>query len=223
MGTSTDGRKGRRELRDDTGTSLVELLVGMAVLSIFLGLFTGAVIELNQATNKAQAISLTSEQLNAAFITLDRSVRYAAAISVPGCTGAAAPSCDAIGTTPGAWYVEFRTTNTGSELCTQLRLTVDDANSDSEQLQTRSWTSASAPDPFDLSSFTTIASGVTKNSTAKPFVLTVAGSYQQLNFNFSSLSVSGSSQTTSDSSFTVNALDSSNPPSATSVCQLGRP
>ena len=113
---------GRRPARDD-GTSLIELLVGMMLMLIFMGMFTAAVILMNQSANKVESVSLTSNQVNTAFLKLDRMVRYAAAISTP---GTAAVSKD--------WYVEFRTTNTGAEVCTQLRFDIASA-----QLQQRSW------------------------------------------------------------------------------------
>ena len=78
----------------DQGTSLIELIVGMLIMTMFMAMFTSAVILMNRAENKADAVTQTSTQLNQAFLTLDKTVRYAAAISDPG-----------VGTPSGDWYV----------------------------------------------------------------------------------------------------------------------
>lgn len=227
VGISTVRRERRlRRLRGDAGTSLTELVVGMSVLSIFLAMFTGAVVMLNQATNKSQAITLSSQQLNQAFLSLDKMVRYAAAISTPGCAGTttAAQGCD--GTTSGDWYVELRTTNTGVEVCTQLRVDIT-----TQQLQKRNWNAASLP--TIAPPFTPMASGVTNvsvaaGSTDQPFALVAPSTtapYQQLTLNLVAVSGSASTQaTTSRSKSTFAALNSSIPAPTSPICQQeGRP
>ena len=62
--------------RDD-GTTLVELMVGMVLMSIFLAMFTGAVVMMNGAMNKAQAVNQSASQLNAAFLNVSTTVQYA--------------------------------------------------------------------------------------------------------------------------------------------------
>ena len=74
----------RRRAISDEGTSLIELLVGMVLMMIFGGMFTSGVILMNQSANKVESVSLTSNQVNTAFLKLDRTVRYAAAIAPPG-------------------------------------------------------------------------------------------------------------------------------------------
>ena len=120
----------------DRGTSLIELIVGMLIMTMFMAMFTSAVILMNRAENKADAVTQTSTQLNQAFLTLDKTVRYAAAISDPG-----------TGTPSGDWYVELRTTNTGSEVCTQYRVDVA-----TQQLQQRTWNVSVDGDPSNLTS-----------------------------------------------------------------------
>lgn len=197
--------------RDDDGTTLIELVVGMMVMSVFLGLFTTAVVAINRAENKTEAVSLSTSQLNQAFLTLDRTVRYATAISTPG-TG-----------TLGDWYVELRTTNTGTEVCTQLRI-------DSQQLQRRTWTVTnsvgSSPTAWlPLTSY--VANGAVVAGTSQPFVLVAPvndTAFQQLKFNLSILSGGGSTQTSTLSSFTFTATNSTIPAPTGAVCQQqGRP
>ena len=197
----------RLHVGNDDGTSLIELVVGMMLMTIFLAMFTGAVVAMNRAENKTEAVSLTTSQLNQAFLTLDKTVRYAAAISPPG-TG---PT--------GDWYVELRTTNLGSEVCTQLRI-------DSQQLQRRTWTvplpSGSAPTAWaPLTS--NVTNGAAASGPTQPFLLKAVAAndvnVQQLTFNLVSLSGGGSTLTTSNSSFTLTAADSTIPVPPGPICQ----
>lgn len=199
--------------RDD-GTSLVELIVGMTLMAIFMGMFTGAVVMMNSAMNKTQSINSTTSQLNLAFQNLDRTVRYASTISTPG-----------IGTS-GNWYVELRTTETGTEVCTQLRVDIA-----SQQLQLRSWNVANAV-ASSLTAWAPISSGIS-NGTAvsgastQPFYLKAPlpnTLFQQLVVTLIAPSGSGASLTNSTSSFTLTALNSTVPVPAAPICQQqGRP
>ena len=187
-------------------------------------MFTAAVIVLNQATNKTEAVNLTFAQLNQAFLNLDKTVRYATAISTPGCGGGLAPVCN--GTTSGDWYVELRsTTSTGLEQCTQLRVDIT-----TQQLQQRTWFPA-AP-TTTAPNFIPLASGITNGavatgSTDQPFALVTPGvtvPYQQLTINLVAVSGSASTQaTTSRSKSTFSALNSSIPPPTSPFCQLWQP
>lgn len=201
----------RRAPCGDAGTTLMELVVGMVIMTIFMGMFTTAVVMLNKAQNKAEAVNNTSAQLNQAFMTLDKTVRYAAAISAPG----KGPS--------GDWYVELRTTNTGTEVCTQLHVSFA-----KQQLEKRSWDPANPPLPSTLS-FTRVADGISNgrelvNSSDRPFVLQDTSAtlpFQQLTFTLISKSGSTSPQTSSRSSFTFGAINST-PVPTTPICPQER-
>ena len=186
----------RRRLNGDDGTTLIELMVGMVIMAIFLSMFTGAILLMNGAMNRAQAVNLTSSQLNVAFRSLDKTVSYAAAISTPHRKGS-----------KGDWYVELRTTNTGTEVCTQLR--VDSAT---QQLQRQTW---SVGQPVDPPGWLPIASGIVNGDTP-PFELPeLAGAVsQQLKITLVSQSGSGSPSTNSTSSYTFTALNSVVPPTS---------
>ncbi|HET6209323.1 MAG TPA: prepilin-type N-terminal cleavage/methylation domain-containing protein, partial [Jatrophihabitans sp.] len=106
----------------DAGFSLSETLVGMTIMTVFMAIFSSAMISMFTATNKTTTINDTATQLNVAFARLDKQVRYASAISTEGQSG-------------GSWYVEFLTTNTGSPFCSQLKL-----DPTSQVLQERTWT-----------------------------------------------------------------------------------
>lgn len=204
-------RARRQQLRRDEGTSLVELMVAMTLMTVFLAMFTGAIIMMNSAMNKSQAVNLGASQLNGAFADLDKMVRYAASISTPKI--GAAPSNN--------WYVELRVTTTGGEVCNQLR--VDKVSS---QLQLRTWSVvnavASAPGPW-----VPIASGISNGGaaagpTTQPFYLIPpVGSalFQQLTINLVSPAGAGSTLTNSASSFTFTALNSPVNATGAQVCQ----
>lgn len=213
----------RRRMSQDEGTTLVELMVGMVLMSVFLAMFTGAILMLSGAMNKSQAINLSASQLNVAFQNLDRAVRYASAISTPG-TG-----------TSGDWYVELRMTNTGTEVCTQLRVDIA-----AQQLQSRTWkvVNAAATTP---TTWLPISSGITNggapSGVTQPFRLPVPlavpatirlgldapanALHQQLTVNLASPAGSGTAVTTSSSSFTFTALNSVLPAPTSPICQQG--
>lgn len=204
----------RQRMSRDDGTSLVELMVGMMLMAIFLSMFTGAVVMMYSAMNKSQAVNLTSSQLNVAFSNLDNTVRYATAISPPG-LGAS-----------GEWYEELRTTTTGAEVCTQLRVDIP-----TQQLQRRTWTVVNGVGSTP-SAWVPISSGISNGGapsgpTSQPFYLnpTLPNSqYQQLTVNLVAPAGSGTSLTNSVSSFTLTALNSSVSAPTAPICQQqGRP
>lgn len=203
----------RLELGEDEGTSMIDLVVGMLIMTMFMAMFTSAVLLMNQAENKAEAVNLTSTQVSLVFTELDKVVRYAAAVASPG-TG-----------TTGDWYVEMRTTNTGREVCTQLRVDIT-----LQQLQRRTWTVTNST-ASNLTSWSQVApsitnGGATSGSSDQPFVLestTSAVLFQQLTVNLVSIYGTGTTMTTSRSSFTTNAVNSTVPPPSSVCAQVGRP
>jgi type II secretory pathway component PulJ len=202
----------RARLSDDAGTSLMELIVGMALMAIFMSIFVGALVSMTKAQSKTTSVAQTSQDLNQAFLSLDKTVRYASAISTPG-----------TGSPSGDWYVEYSTTTTGAQVCTQLRVDIT-----TKQLQRRTWTVVNST-ASGLTGWTPLASEIS-NGTAtaganQPFVRVTPGAtsdYQQLTITLASLTGSTVAATTSGTSFTITAVNSTLP--ATTVCQeAGRP
>lgn len=188
----------------------MELLVAMALMLIFLSIFGGAVLMMSRTQSKAQSTNETTSQINSAFLWLDRSVRYASAISTPG------QAAD------GNWYVELRTTNTGTEQCTQVRL-----NAATQTLQRRSWT-VSGGTATGIASWTQVATGLTNGSAAVgsteppvPFAKpsNASAAFQQLSITLVAVSGPANSLTTSRGSFTFTAINSSASASTSAICQ----
>jgi type II secretory pathway pseudopilin PulG len=189
---------------DDAGTTLIELVVGMVIMSIFMVIFTGAILTMTQTVNKVQTLTTSTTQINQAFLRLDKLVRYAAAITTPGQSAG------------GDWYVEIDSSNTGTETCTQLRV-------DSQQLQLRSWPATSvAPAAFVGAP---IADNIANASTDPPF--TVPGAsvgastspFQRLQVTLRATAPS-TATSTNRSQMTFTALNSSAAATSnSSICQ----
>jgi hypothetical protein len=200
-----------RGFHRDDGTTLIELMVGMVLMSIFLAMFTGAIVMMNSAMNKSQAVNLTASQLNIAFNRLDTLVRYAAVVGTPG-----------VGSV-GDWYVELRTTYSGNPRCTQLRV-----DSVTQQLQVREWDVPNAVTSRLEPRWVPIASGIVNGRAvsgpaSQPFYLVPMPAnmeLQQLRFNLAAQSA----QSISKSSFTVTAANSALPLPVSPICrEWGRP
>lgn len=194
----------RRRVRysNDLGTTMMELVVGMTLMGVFMTMFAAAIGMMYNSANKTESLNETSSQLNVVFNRLDTSVRYASAISTPGQSG-------------GNWYVELQTTNTGSTVCTQLRL-----NTDAKQLQQRTWTEPIATSSGRPTDWVPLASNITVGD-AVPFELTPASgivNFQQLRFRMASESGTNRSATTSLSDVTFTALNSTLNTPTTGIC-----
>ena len=73
-----------RERRDDSGMSLVELIVAMGIFSIVIAIFMAGIVTMTRNTVRVQVTSDASESVRRVFQRLDKQVRYADAINLPG-------------------------------------------------------------------------------------------------------------------------------------------
>ncbi|WP_111765158.1 PilW family protein [Nakamurella deserti] len=203
----------RDEARRDDGTTLLELTVGMALMAVFMVIFTGAIMMMFNAMKTSQTVNNAAAQVNTAFLQLDESVRSASYIGTPGQAN-------------GSWYVEYKSLDsTGQDQCTQLRVTTAD-----QQLQSRTWRVVNAT-PTAPSAWRPIASGVSNGAGAagtrdQPFVLGAgAGStqFQQLVVTLVPTAGPGATTATRGTQFTVTALNSVLPAPATNPCAQVRP
>lgn len=199
--------------RDERGTTLMEMVVGMTIMAIFMSMFTTAVLMMTHTANKVESVTVSASQTNQGFLKLDKLVRYASAISAPG-----------PGTTSGSQYVELRFTYTGTEQCTQLRYWPA-----AQQLQQRTWTVNSSGQASAASAWLPLASNVTSGSFTLP--TSTSTLYQQLAVSMAA-SFGSTQASTTTTSMTFTALNSglyqsnlrSNPNQTAPVCQQqGRP
>lgn len=70
-------RIARRRKRDDAGFSLMEVMVGSALMSVVMAIATGGLISMYRTTDLTESAALTQTSLTASFNKLDRDVRYA--------------------------------------------------------------------------------------------------------------------------------------------------
>lgn len=142
--------------RDDTGHTLVELLVSMGIFSTVLAVMATAVTILSADVRKSQNLSTATDTVRSAFSRMDKQLRYASAINRPVRVG-------------DDWYVEFETVDgTNTDTCRQWRLVHS-----TQELQQRSW-EAPGP-PATTPDFSTVAtSAVNDPGTQQPFTFTAA-------------------------------------------------
>lgn len=153
------GPHGRRA-GGDAGMTLVELLVAMGIFTTVLAIFLGGLVVMTRGTVRADVIASSGDSVRLVVQRLERQVRYAEAVNLPG-QGAS-----------GAWYVEFRTgaavSSSGAASCTQWRW-----DPSSQRLQTRTWRDAATATVPD---WTTVITGVLADSadTARSYPFDVA-------------------------------------------------
>ncbi|UQU63879.1 hypothetical protein COUCH_33640 [Couchioplanes caeruleus] len=143
-----------RRRTDDAGASLAELLVTLAVMSVVMVLFTGAIVQIYRTVNATEALSDSQNELSRAFQRFDRELRYASWIADPSNQDA---------TSTGPWYVEFA--GPDPTTCFQLQLMPGAQNKGVLRLLT--WTRG-APLPAGTPG-QTIASQVDTTAARRPF------------------------------------------------------
>jgi prepilin-type N-terminal cleavage/methylation domain-containing protein len=128
----------RRPERRDQGFTLIELMVSMGIMSIILAVVIGAITQIYSATTRVDTTTYDRDQLTVAFRRLDKEIRYAQWLAVPGQVGT-------------RYYLEYAVPNSG---CRQLAY-------DSGVLTLYSWTlpSTSPANPQVLASSLTLVSG----------------------------------------------------------------
>jgi prepilin-type N-terminal cleavage/methylation domain-containing protein len=182
---------------DDRGVTLVEVSVGMAIMSVFAAIFTSAMLQVYRSVNTTESRSWAATQVQVAFQRLDKEIRYAKKINTPALVGT-------------KWYVEYLTyampsgSSTGVWTCHAVRL-------NGTSLQVLSWSKDATPDP---SAFATIMSDVqATDSTAGPFSIPAAVSgandLQQLRLAVTARGGTNSTAASGQLDVTFTALNSS--------------
>lgn len=196
---------GGRGHRRESGYTLIEMLVAMGLMSVLIGIFMAGIVQMTKSAVRVQNVNNSTDEVRRAFDRMDRQIRYASAVNVPGQTGS-------------DWYLEFLTTATGTATgqCTQWRLVHS-----TKQLQFRTW----APASSTASSWTTVASNVVNDPTTQPpFTFTAAGTTYTKEQVALYLKVGNGQPGGAEVSATFVARNSSTA-SASSVClgTIGRP
>jgi type II secretory pathway pseudopilin PulG len=113
----------------------------MSLIGVLVTIFMSGVVQMTKDTVRVQNVSNSADEARRAFDRFDRQLRSASEVNRP----------VEIGTT---WYLEFRTTATGTltPLCTQWRLV-----GATDQVQVRTWNDVLVP---TVSVWGTIASRV---------------------------------------------------------------
>lgn len=218
----------RRRLGGDDGMTLMELMVGMGIMTIFMGIFTTAVVAMFSSTSKTQAVKNSSTALNTVFDRLDRQVRYASVIDQPIKT--------TINPTTVEWSVAFRTddpTSTTSATCNELKIR-QVPGSTLEQLVERTWTRTTNTDgstsASNVSAWGQLAGGITltdqTGATVTPFALltpTDGVAVQRLSLKLAAVDGNGNSKATSFSQITFSALNSTTSSTGTACAEPGTP
>jgi hypothetical protein len=153
------------------------------------------------SANRTESSSLSQSQTNIAFQRLDTDIRYAAGISVP----------DTVGSD---FYVEYLTTNTGTPICTELRLNVA-----AKQLQRRTWTQ---DNPAPPTPWIPLASSVSSSTPFEFHDADATYNFQRLRLNIVASQGGQGPQPTVRTDITFTALNTSLSTSSATVCTEGR-
>lgn len=111
----------------EAGFSLVELMVAMAIFTIFVVIVLTSVVAISRSAVRTQLVGQSTNSTLVVFGILDRQVRYADSINFPGVGGS------------GNRYIEFRvpaasTAGGVQSICYQWRYSVTNS-----RLETRQW------------------------------------------------------------------------------------
>lgn len=147
---------------EESGFTLVELLVAMGIFSVLMSLALAVVIGLGRAAQRVTNVADSTDDLRIAFLTMDRQVRYADAVNFPGQTSG--------GVNGGDWWVEMRTSAVvlpELPVCSQWNYHAADGS-----LRVRTWTEGASP----TTSWKTVARQVLPEG--QPFTLVKAQGLQ---------------------------------------------
>jgi type II secretory pathway component PulJ len=144
--------------RTEAGTTLVELLVVMSLLSVIMGIVLAGLVSMQNTENRVNNRSQTNDQVRLAVEQIDKQVRSGNVLYDPALEGANAGSGIAAG-----FSMRVYTQANGVQRCVQWRVT-------GATLQARSWSQAWQSDNA-VSDWRTVADHVVNTSSNPPFAL----------------------------------------------------
>ncbi len=142
----------QRTRTDDSGFTLVEMIVAMGIFAVLLAIFATAVQSFSASTVRALRTSDQSTQARTVFNLFDKQLRAASAISTPALVGV-------------NWYVEYLDSTAASSTCTQWVV-----RTDTDVIATRRWTVGATTAP----AWRTVGTNVTNTTVQNPFGLIVS-------------------------------------------------
>ena len=119
--------------RDESGFSLVELLVAMTIFSLLMAILTGLFITIMNQANDNLGRQRAVEQARLGLSQIDRQIRSGNLIIDPGLDG---PGVSGV---PKNYSLRIYTQEGGDDKCVQWRVIFPDAASDFGALEFRSW------------------------------------------------------------------------------------
>ena len=168
-------RLGHGPDRTEQGSTMIELLVSMAVFSMAVALAFGAVIQVMQMSNEAQQSSDAQSELRIAVAQIDRQVRSGNVLFSPADEPALLGGCDAVGAFGGT-CMRIYTQSNGDQKCVQWQLREDPDAAGTYQLRTRSWDPDWATGVGDVNPWGVVARNLNYDAgtTKAPFTLSRA-------------------------------------------------
>lgn len=119
--------------RDDSGFSLVELLVAMTIFSLLMVILTGLFITIMNQANDNLGRQRAVEQARLGLSQIDRQIRSGNLILDPGLDG------ESVSGVPVNYSLRIYTQAGGDDKCVQWRVIFPDAASNFGALEFRSW------------------------------------------------------------------------------------
>ena len=204
------------KVRDDSGVTLIELMVSMTIMAVAMTMFTTAALQMYQAANKTESLSNAQAELNTVFLRLDRLVRYASGISDVKQSGS-------------TYYLGVLVVEAERPVCNAIRLV-----GAQKKLQIVAWNES---DPTNRPPWTTLANDVLGRAVKKPdgtveyvepFTLVEATptyNFDRLQLDLTAVVGSGLKGTQTNTSVQITALNTSLASTTPNVCNTyeGRP
>jgi hypothetical protein len=140
--TAVPSGRRSRPAADDDGSSLMDLLVSLGIMSVVTAMIVVSVVQMFRLTSSAESRTIAQTSVSLALLRIDRQIRYSSGIGTAH-------------TADGALRIEYEVVMTGRHTCYQLRLA-------GGILQQRSWTSKA--NPVNPTVWSTLASRITAGS-----------------------------------------------------------
>lgn len=191
----------RRRAGDDTGVTLVELMVAMTLMSVVTLMFITGVMQIYRSTTVTESTSTAQSHINTVFQRLEREIRYASAIK----SDPDAPE-----------EMVYLTRAGGEQVCTQLWVNDD-------RLKRRTWTEKSDnPVAIGRTGWTVVASQVDNTTPFRVLPPDDSQPYQRLEVRLTATVAARETSIRRNTKVTFTALNTAPSTDADAACNKGR-